>query len=90
MPKPLSAIIGSSTGEADRDVIAGGWEGTDDATSTAPSDLAHSNRRNRDEDPFTGQAFSDGAGISDIEGHPAESSRDWTTEAVPKDVQEKL
>lgn len=37
---PLGAIVGSSTGERDRDPMAGGWEGTDDATSTAPSDLS--------------------------------------------------
>ena len=36
----LGTVVGSATGEADRDVLPGGWEGTDDATSTAPSDLA--------------------------------------------------
>lgn len=35
----LGTIIGSGTGERDRDPMGGGWEGTDDATSTAPSDL---------------------------------------------------
>ncbi len=34
----LGETMGSSTGEAERAVQAGGWAGTDDATSTAPSD----------------------------------------------------
>jgi hypothetical protein len=36
----LGSLVGTTTGEADRDTVAGGWEGTDDATSTAPSDLS--------------------------------------------------
>lgn len=35
----LGSIVGSATGEGDRDVAPGGWSGTEDATSTAPSDL---------------------------------------------------
>jgi hypothetical protein len=35
----LGSILGSATGEGDRDVVPGGWSGTEDATSTAPSDL---------------------------------------------------
>ena len=35
----LGSIRGSATGEADRDLVPGGWAGTDDATSTAPSDM---------------------------------------------------
>jgi hypothetical protein len=34
----LGDTMGSSTGEEERAVEAGGWSGTDDATSTAPSD----------------------------------------------------
>lgn len=37
----LGDTMGSSTGEAEFSAVSGGWEGTDDATSTAPSDLAH-------------------------------------------------
>ncbi len=37
----LGETMGSSTGEAEFSAVSGGWEGTDDATSTAPSDLAH-------------------------------------------------
>jgi hypothetical protein len=37
--KKLGTIFGSATGERDRDPMSGGWEGTDDANSTAPSDL---------------------------------------------------
>jgi hypothetical protein len=36
--RELDETMGSTTGEADRAVEAGGWTGTDDATSTAPSD----------------------------------------------------
>ncbi len=35
----LGSIRGSATGEGDRDVVPGGWGGTEDATSTAPSDM---------------------------------------------------
>ena len=35
----LGEIVGSTTGEAEQSTVAGGWAGTDDATSTAPSDL---------------------------------------------------
>ena len=35
----LGTIVGSSTGEAEGDTVPGGWEGTDDATSTSPPDL---------------------------------------------------
>ncbi len=37
-PIPLGNTLGSSTGETAHTVVPGGWEGTDDATSTAPSD----------------------------------------------------
>jgi hypothetical protein len=36
----LGSLVGTTTGGTDRDTVAGGWEGTDDATSTAPSDLS--------------------------------------------------
>lgn len=38
-PINIGSIVGGATGEADGDVVPGGWTGTDDATSTAPSDL---------------------------------------------------
>lgn len=34
----IGNTMGSSTGESERAIQAGGWAGTDDATSTAPSD----------------------------------------------------
>jgi hypothetical protein len=34
----LGMIMGSATGETEQTNVAGGWAGTDDATSTAPSD----------------------------------------------------
>ena len=37
--KEIGILMGSETGEGDHDVLAGGWAGTDDATSTAPADL---------------------------------------------------
>lgn len=41
VPSRLGETMGSSTGEDEFSAVSGGWEGTDDATSTAPSDLAH-------------------------------------------------
>jgi hypothetical protein len=35
---PLGTIMGSATGETEHSNVAGGWAGTDDATSTALSD----------------------------------------------------
>ncbi len=35
----LGTLVGSATGEGDREVVPGGWGGTEDATSTAPSDM---------------------------------------------------
>lgn len=35
----LGNIIGASTGDSEHKIVSGGWAGTDDATSTAPSDL---------------------------------------------------
>lgn len=37
-PQDLSDVMGGATGEADDATVAGGWAGTDDDTSTAPSD----------------------------------------------------
>ncbi|MBI3295924.1 MAG: hypothetical protein HYZ71_14455 [Deltaproteobacteria bacterium] len=34
----LGSLMGSSTGGAEYTTVTGGWAGTDDATSTAPSD----------------------------------------------------
>ncbi len=40
-PVNVGQTMGTSTGEDEFNVVGGGWEGTDDATSTAPSDLSH-------------------------------------------------
>lgn len=36
----LGQVRGTATGEDEFSAVGGGWEGTDDATSTAPSDLS--------------------------------------------------
>jgi hypothetical protein len=36
----IGEVEALATGDGGEDVVAGGWQGTDDATSTAPSDLA--------------------------------------------------
>ena len=38
----LDKTMGSSTGETEHATQAGGWAGTDDSTSTAPSDVQRS------------------------------------------------
>jgi len=37
-PRSLGEVLGSQTGEGEDIIAPGGWAGTDDATSTAPSD----------------------------------------------------
>ncbi len=37
-PIDLGDLIGGATGEGDDKIVPGGWAGTDDDTSTAPSD----------------------------------------------------
>lgn len=44
--------MGSATGEVDRAIAAGGWAGTDDATSTAPSDQLGNPPLSEEEKPF--------------------------------------
>jgi hypothetical protein len=84
----IGAVIGGETGEADRDVVPGGWAGTDDATSTAPSDLGEDSPAPQcDPDAITGRAsagglWSDEGGVTDITGSPVEESRDWTVDAL--------
>jgi hypothetical protein len=85
----LGEIVGTSTGEGDRDVIPGGWEGTDDATSTAPSDLSQPPRPGRTQASI-GNAFGGGfahaaGGICDLSGSPVEESRDWEHDAILSD-----
>ena len=48
----LEDTMGSSSGQADRAVEAGGWAGTDDATSTAPSDQLGNPPLSEEEKPF--------------------------------------
>ncbi len=35
----IGDIMGSATGKMENSLVSGGWAGTDDATSTAPSDM---------------------------------------------------
>jgi hypothetical protein len=37
-PLDLADLVGSATGEGDDQILPGGWAGTDDDASTAPSD----------------------------------------------------
>ena len=48
----LGDTMGSATGEAERAIEAGGWAGTDDATSSAPSDQIGNPSIPEDEKPF--------------------------------------
>ena len=48
----LEDTMGSSTGETERATEAGGWAGTDDATSTAPSDQIGNPAIPEEEKPF--------------------------------------
>jgi hypothetical protein len=48
----IGATMGSSTGEKERAIEAGGWAGTDDATSTAPSDQMGNPSLPEEEKPF--------------------------------------
>ncbi len=83
----LSHTVGGETGEEDRDTVPGGWEGTDDATSTAPSDLfppvpLPKQDEYKESDFPSGRAFAGGigewdGGVTDIKGTPIEESRDW-------------
>ena len=52
MDSGIGDTMGSSTGEAERAVEAGGWAGTDDATSTAPSDQIGNPHLPEAEKPF--------------------------------------
>ena len=93
----LEDTLGSGTGEDDNALETGGWAGTDDATSTAPSDLAFQGPERpmnhvvggEDEaiEDSTGRAdaggFSPGeGGVVDFTGAPVEESRDWENDAV--------
>jgi hypothetical protein len=86
----IGAVYGGQTGEEDCDVVAGGWAGTDDATSTAPSDMAGLlPQRNTEINPdaINGRGYGGGldyeeGGVSDLTGSPVEESRDWTVDAV--------
>lgn len=87
----LGEMVGTSTGEAPEDVLAGGWQGTDDATSTAPSDVGGSADMKHSDDhgpeavlgrAFAGGAMDDETPITDIKGTPAEESRDWEHDPI--------
>lgn len=91
----VGELMGSSTGEEDGegDTVPGGWQGTDDATSTAPGDLGggrdlkHTNAGHPDAAMGRGYAggvgdFEGAGGVTDIKGSPAEESRDWEHEPI--------
>ena len=87
----LGNIIGMSTGEEEGyETVPGGWEGTDDATSTAPSDLMPQpdlDDLTSDPDASLGRGYGGGIGhadgaISDLKGTPVEDSRDWEDEPI--------
>lgn len=90
-PRELSDVIGGSTGERDRDVVPGGWAGTDDATSTAPSDLDPRLDATSDEDggEYSVPELSAGVGlagaITDIKGTPMDDTRDWENDPIIAD-----
>ncbi len=48
----LNGTMGSATGQRERIPQAGGWSGTDDATSTAPSDQIGNPPAAEEEKPF--------------------------------------
>jgi hypothetical protein len=64
----LGSIRGTATGEADRDVVPGGWGGTEDATSTAPSDMMGISLSpdGRDPEPDINKLGDDVGGFSDL------------------------
>lgn len=85
----IGEVLGSATGEGDRDVTAGGWAGTDDATSTAPSDLADEMIFPEAEDPdatigrgYAGGLAQQDGGVSDLTGNPVEESRNWNVDSL--------
>ena len=88
----VGGVMGGETGEEDRDPVPGGWEGTDDATSTAPSDLSTTDLDKdaveRDPDEVMGRAYAggigNGGGVTDIKGSPVEESRDWENDPIVK------
>ena len=65
----IGSVVGCATGEQDRDPMAGGWEGTDDATSTAPADLSGISRSptGRTLDPDIEKEGDNIGDISDLE-----------------------
>ena len=97
----IGNTMGSATGEDENAMQAGGWAGTDDANSTAPSDVAFDKPQKpmnhslglegvEQEDP-TGRAYGGGlnpeeGGVTDITGKAIGESRDW--EANPVDMNE--
>jgi hypothetical protein len=95
----LGQVMGTQTGEEDRDTVAGGWQGTDDATSTAPSDMPDlaaslgedSQRLSEEEeaDSVLGRASAGGmhhipGGVTDIRGTPVEESKDWEHDPIER------
>ena len=75
----LSRTQGSSTGEEENAIEAGGWAGTDDATSTAPSDLM---TRKKPVSEISCPA------VSDITGHEVEEN--WKDAALDDQLIEEL
>lgn len=95
----IASTLGTPTGEDEFAIEAGGWQGTDDATSTAPSDVGlrasqtpdqeNEVLQNLDDTDPTGRAYGGGldagdGGIADITGKPVEESRDWEWPSIKK------
>mgnify|MGYP000340704880 CR=1 FL=1 len=96
--RTLGEIVGGQSGEADQDTVPGGWQGTDDATSTAPSDIPPV-RLSADEtfsseeeaDRVLGRAAGGGMldtteAVTDIKGTPVEESKDWEHDPIENQV----
>lgn len=74
----LNRTWGSSTGNEENATEPGGWAGTDDATSTAPSDMPTNTRPLREQDSVDERLER----VSDLSGNLVEESRDWKNEPL--------
>ncbi len=84
----LGDTMGSSTGQAERAIEPGGWSGTDDATSTAPSDQIGNPPMPEEEKPFHTIVHDFEETIQQDEERQAEeaSAADAVTEIFPNNV----
>lgn len=77
----VGRTLGTSTGEEEHAFVGGGWQGSDDDTSTAASDNEAHVKPADEEDP-TGRAFGGGiapgaGGVADLMGRPVEGAKEW-------------